>query len=382
MSYVNKTAEQIIQEVQQVFVKVLGNPSLSPSGVIGQLIEQLAQIGIEVENTKAILQSNIYDPAFASGKYLDGLCAFHQITRLPATQSQVGCVIRGATGTVIPRGSVILNTVGNRFLSDNMVTIPMGGQVAALFISEESGPIPCTANTVNRILTKINGWDSVNNLNDGTLGSNVETDTALRKRRQLSLFLNASGTLKSIISALENNQNVKDYNIRENDTKLDMIIDTIVIPPSSIYLCVDINNQYYQEIAQILSFKKSGGCVMVGNITVTYIDPLYPWQTSIVKFDIPNEIQIYISLTVINDNFTAETIPNIKQAIYNNFYGIDGGEPVQMGEPFLAGRFYVRNYKITTITIGTSPNPTGTSITTAINEVARLELNNIVVTVI
>lgn len=387
MSYVNKTAEQIIQEIQQVFVNVLGNPSLSPSGILGQLIEQLAQIGIDVENTRAVLQSNIYDPAFASGKYLDGLCAFHQITRLPATPSQVYCKVTGNPGTFIPRGSIILNTLGNRFIADMQGTINQGGFTGILFISEENGPIPCDANTVNRILTKITGWDSVTNLTNGTLGSNEETDTALRKRRQLSLNLNSSGTMRSIISSLENNQNVRDYNIKENNTEVDIIIDSITIPPSSIYLCADVDNQHYQDIASILSFKKSGGCNMVGNITQTYIDPLYPWQIYTVKFDVANIIQTYISITVINDNFTAETITSIKQAIYNNFYGLDGSSPVKMGESFYATRFSapvnkLGIYKITTLTIGTNPNPTGASITTAINEVAKLNLNNIVVTVI
>lgn len=387
MSYVNKTAEQIIQEIQQVFINVFGNPSLSPSGIIGQLVEQLAQIGIDVENTRALLQSNIYDPAFASGKYLDGLCAFHQITRLPPKPSQVSCIITGAVGIVIPKGSVILNTAGNRFLSDNIVTIPISGQITALFISEDNGPIPCGANTVNRILTKITGWDSVNNPTNGTLGSNEENDTALRKRRQISLFLNASGTLKSIISALENNQNIRDYNIRENVTNADIIIDGITILPKSIYLCVDTDTQYYPQVAQILYEKKSGGCGMVGNVTQNYTDPTYTWESFTAKFDVANIIQTYILITVINDNFTAETIPNIKQAIYNNFYGLDGSAPVQMGEPFYAGRFYapvvkLGIYQITALTIGTSPNPTGTSVTTLINEVARLSLDNIVVTVI
>ena len=387
MSYVNKTAEQIIQEIQQVFVNVFGNPSLSPSGIIGQLVEQLAQIGIDVENTRALLQSNIYDPAFASGKYLDGLCAFHQITRLPATPSQVYCKVTGSPGTFIPRGSIILNALGNRFIADMQGTINQGGFTGILFISEDNGPIPCDANTVNRILTKITGWDSVTNLTNGTLGSNEETDTALRKRRQISLSLNASGTLKSIISALENNQNIRDYNIRENVTNADVIIDSITILPKSIYLCVDTDTQYYSQIAQILYEKKSGGCGMVGSITQTYTDSLYPWETFTAKFDVANIIQTYISITVINDNFTAETIPNIKQAIYNNFYGLDGSEPVQMGEPFYAGRFYapvvkLGIYQITALTIGTSQSPTGTSIATLVNEVARLSLDNIVVTVI
>lgn len=387
MSYVNKTAEQIIQEIQQIFINVFGNPSLSPSGIIGQLVEQLAQIGIDVENTRALLQSNIYDPAFASGKYLDGLCAFHQITRLPPTPSQVSCIITGAVGTVIPKGSVILNTAGNRFLSDNIVTIPISGQITALFISEDNGLITCGANTVNRILTKITGWDGVNNPTDGTLGSNEETDNALRKRRQISLSLNASGTLKSIISALENNQNIRDYNIRENVTNANIIIDGITILPKSIYLCVDTDTQYYPQVAQILYEKKSGGCGMVGNVTQNYTDPTYTWESFTAKFDVANIIQTYISITVVNDNFTAETIPSIKQAIYNNFYGLDGSAPVQMGEPFYAGRFYapvvkLGIYQITALTIGTSPSPTGTSVTTLINEVARLSLDNIVVTVI
>lgn len=387
MSYINKTAEQIIQEIQQVFINVFKNPSLSESSVVGQLIEQLALIGIIVEDTRALLQSYVYDPAFASGKYLDSLSALHQIIRLPPKPSQVGCIITGAVGTVIAAGSIVLNTAGNRFVIDTGVIIPPAGAIAVLFISEDDGPIPCNANTVNRILQKITGWDSVNNLNDGTLGNAGETDTALRKRRNISLYLNASGSVRSIISALENNQNVRDYNIRENNTEINMIIDTITIPPSSIYLCVDIDNQYYQDIAQILSFKRSGGCNMVGNITQTYVDPLYPWQVYVIKFDVANIIQTYISITVVNDNFTAETIPNIKQAIYNNFYGLDDTIPVQMGQPFYASRFSapvnkLGIYQITALTIGKNANPTTTIVTTAINEVARLNLNNIVVTVI
>jgi hypothetical protein len=58
-----------------------------------------------------------------------------------------------------------------------------------------------------------------------------------------------------------------------------------------------------------------------------------------------------------------------------------------MGESFYAGRFYapvvkLGIYQITALTIGTTPTPTGTNITTLINEVARLNLNNIVVTVV
>jgi hypothetical protein len=387
MSYVNKTAEQIIQEIQQVFVNVFGNPSLSPSGIIGQFVEQLAQIGIDVEGTRALLQSNIYDPAFASGKYLDGLCAFHQITRLPPISSVVTCTITGLPNTIIPINSIVLNTNGDRFYSIAQIIIPISGTITAIFKSVNTGAISCTANTVNRILQKITGWDSINNLTDGILGNDGETDTALRKRRQISLSLNASGTLKSIISALENNQNVRDYNIRENVTNADLIIDSITISPKSIYLCVDVDTQYYSEIAQILYEKKSGGCGMVGSVTQDYTDPVYPWETFTAKFDIPITVQTYISITVINDNFTAETIPNIKQAIYNNFYGLDGSEPVQMGEPFYAGRFYapvvkLGIYQITALTIGKTQSPTGTSITTLINEVARLNLNNIVVTVV
>jgi uncharacterized phage protein gp47/JayE len=155
MSYTNKTAEQIIQEIQQVFINVFKNPSLSESSVIGQLVEQLSLIGIDVEDTRALLRGYVYDPAFASGKYLDSLCALHQITRLPPKPSQVGCIITGAVGTVIPAGSIVLNTAGNRFVIDTGVTIPSAGAIAVLFISEDNGAIPCNANTVNRILKKI-----------------------------------------------------------------------------------------------------------------------------------------------------------------------------------------------------------------------------------
>ena len=387
--YIQKTAEQILAETQLAFKNTFGSSvNLTPSSINGVFIQELANIGIATETTRALLMSQIYNPNFASDKYLDGLCAFHQITRINATPSVVTCKITGLSGVVIPTGSQILNTNGDIFTNPLAITIPDNGTIDAEFHSLQTGAIPCDQNSLNRIVQSISGWDTVNNYSDGMLGTATESDNNLRSRRKNSVYLNSAGSLKSIISALENSNNINDYNIDENFSTVDKITQNVTISPQHIYLCVDAPESAYQDIAEILYSKKSAGCALTGNINVTYTDPDYPWVTYHVQFDIAIPVQIEIHVSVLqNNNMTDTIIDEIKNALLQNFTGADGSIPVQMGTPFYSSRFYtpiiqLGIYDITQLTIGVKDGVQGQYIALDFNQIARLQADNIYVTLV
>lgn len=392
MSYIRKTKQELYDEFINIFknkVFKIDN-EISASSIIGQICLEFAEYAYNNnEAIKAELLSKIMDPDFASGKYLDSIANRHGIERFEPKRSVVTCQVNGLANTIIPKNTIVLNQKGDRFLLINATTIPSTGIIDAIFESEKVGEIDCFANTVNRIFKNVTGLSAVNNLTDGTRGTLNETDNHLRLRLKELLYINSSNSLFSIISALSNNVKVNDFNIEENNTNQEKIIDNVVINPHSIILFVDIESIYYNEVAKILATKKSGGCGMMGNITINYIDPVYTYQITPTKFNIPTVINIFMSLTVIytNNSSTEDLIINIKQAIYNRFYGLDDSKKVTMREKtFDVSRFnaVVVNLgidRIPNFTMGITQNPTTTSVIIPFGKIAKLELNNIQVSV-
>lgn len=87
------------------------------------------------------------------------------------------------------------------------------------FVSQNFGPLPAPANSVNEIITPISGWDAVKNPEDGIMGRNIETDAELRLRRENSLSVVGSSTVNAIKSKILQEVNgVSKVLVFENET--------------------------------------------------------------------------------------------------------------------------------------------------------------------
>ncbi len=391
MSYIRKTATEVLTQIQNVFKNVFGaNVTTTPSSTVGVFSQELTNIGVEVEDTRALLFSNVYDPNFASGKYLDGLCAFHQIKRNSATKSIATCNITGLSGVVIPTGSaVILNANGDQFKNTGDVTITAGVANGVVFEAVKIGAISVVANSLNRIQNTIAGFDTVTNPTDGVTGSVIESDNSLRFKRKKSLYANSSGGLRSIIGALEENNNVIDYNIYENYT-LSQITNPAIIDAKALYLVVylrDNSPTKLTEIAEILYLKKSAGCGMMGTLH-QYTDPLYSWEIYNTHFDLAIQRPIEMHINIDHaPGFTANTPDKIRTAIIASFLGEDGSVPVQMRIVFSTSKFYPAIisqgvYNINSFTMNIIGEAPDIKITTAFADVATLIAANINITVV
>jgi len=323
--FVPYTAQEAIDVINAIFIDVFGaNVNLSPSSVNGQFIQQLANKLINNETFMTTLTTSTYNPNVNSGVWLDMICNLLGIYRQVATYSNAICTCFGSAGTVIPQGIQIVSTNGDIFQSQAVATIGVGGSIEMEFVAIVSGAVPVLANTLNNIITRIYGWDSVTNVVEGTIGGTTETDNELRNSRVARLYTQGSASLGSIYSSLLSVPNVLDVYVQENDTVLPITIDGVTIPPNNIYLAVLGGTGL--DIATAIYNKKSPGITMYGNTNYT-ITTIYNTQWTAI-YQTPVQIPLQVNITVGNSAFLPVGIETqIKDVIVNNFNGTDINVP-------------------------------------------------------
>lgn len=344
--FVPYTAQQSLQQIQAVFTTVFGSScNFAPPGVNGQFTQELANINQNQQDQLLQIYAQNFDPRYASGIFLDTICALNGILRLPATPSVVVCQLTGIVGTVIDAGSQVLNTNGDLFLLDTQVTIPSGGVINGTFSSFEDEPIECGANTLTRIVQQVNGWSTVNNTDAGVIGTNTETDFDLRNRYNYLLGLESSGGIASVASAFYDSPIIPNSNVQQNTTDSPLSILGVTISPHAIYISLVPGAATQNDIAALIVSKAPPGCGQDGNTTYTYTDPRYSWQTYDVTYQVavPFYVQVNVMLQGLSGDYPGDINVQIQNAIYNNFYGYDtaiGLSRVRIGATIFANRFY------------------------------------------
>ena len=337
-------ASEIKGAFQGVFTSALGTDlNLDDSTPQGALIDDFTTEK-QLDNAQILYLMNQLNPETASGVFQDALGMIYSIQRKPATASIANCICTGMAGTVLngintgnPATAQSVN--GDIFACLNTVTIPASGETSEIpFVCTETGEKPVGVNTVNSIYQKVQGWDSVNNPNGGTLGTNVESREAFEERRKESLALNATGSLSAVKAALLNVDGVSDVFVYENDGD-DAIADYhgVSLGPHSIYCCIEGGTA--DDIGKAIYNSKSAGCDTNGSSTATYTDS-FTGVTYSYSYQIPTAVPVYIQVNV-GASIGDAVKDQIMNALYNNFYGVSGGNElkVSIGDTIYASRF-------------------------------------------
>jgi len=193
------------------------NPALNTPQ--GQLASSLTAI-IAQTDSEFLALSNGVDPAYAAGRMQDAIGRIYFLTRIPASSTTVTVRCTGAVGTVIPVGSMVSDAAGNLYTSLAAGTIPIAGFIDIVFSSVLTGPIACPIGYITAIYQAIIGWDRVENLAAGTPGTDVESRADFEFRRELSVAMNAQGTLDAILGTVLQVANVLDAYGTENVTSI------------------------------------------------------------------------------------------------------------------------------------------------------------------
>lgn len=239
----------------------------------------------------------------------------------------------------------------------------------------ETGVIQQDANTIQTIQSPLVGWDTVTNPFAAVVGTDIETDAALRLRYLKAKFRDGMNTYEAIYSAILSLDGVQQVVIYENETYTDFISPPV--PKKSFYPIV--LGGIDSEIAKAIWDNKPAGILSYGSTTVAVNDSQgLPHNIS---FDRPTALPVYIGITIVKDGtFPSDGVTLIEDALLTHI------STLRIGEDILYSRLYtpINNatggFYVTSLTIGTSPAPSGTNnIVVPFNNIANLSRSNIVI---
>ena len=349
--------EAIATDWKEAFKIDENTPELKtePETPAGQLIDGMTALVVQ-KDSELMQLANMFNPVTATGIYQDALAKIYFINRHVAQPTVVTCQCKGLNGTVIPRGAVVQSNDGYQFTANENITIPAGGEVNALFSCTETGPILVSANSVQKIITVIPGWDSVNNSAAGVTGRNEETQSEFEERRYNSVAANSHGLAESVGGAVYN----------------------LVVPPHSVYLSVYGGES--QDIGMTMHNKLDAGCGTAGNTSVTITDPTNG-SLHLYYYTVPTVKPVYVQVTTAPD--VLYNAADVQQAILDNFLGnVEGFNRVIMGDELYSSRFYQTIIDaglngLVKVEVSTDNSTFDLSVEFALNEMPTLSIDDI-----
>lgn len=217
--------------------------------------------------------------------------------------------------------------------------------------AEEIGETSAPARALTVIDNPQTGLDFVVNIEDATLGNEVETDAELKARREESLQRAGAGTLGSILSVVSEIEGVTAQVGFENVN----LIEVDGRPPKSFEIVVQGGDE--DIIAQTIFNTKPAGIETFGSVTRQITDSQGFLQS--VKFSRPTGIPIFVELDLSTDaNYPADGDDQVKAAIvaFGNALGI--GADVIVIPKLLCSIDSIPGITDAEIRVGIAANPT------------------------
>jgi uncharacterized phage protein gp47/JayE len=341
--------QEVREEIAQSWINAFKSDdtpdiNTAPETPQGQIIDA-ETLAITQKDAELAFLANMFNPKTARGIWQDALAEIYFIKRKKAVNSRCYCILTGLNGTVIEKGSKIQSSADSTYWDLlETVTINDNSSVTALFECESEGAVIASPNTLNKIITTVAGWDTVNNIQSATVGSLEESQQAFEKRRYDSVALNSVGTTASVFSRVNQIDDVVGCYVVDNKTNVNKIIDDYLLKPHSIYVAVIGGSN--QDIAEAIYRSLSAGCDYNGNTQITVADP-HTHAKEKVTFMRPTLQNVYIKVNVFDKDLPDDYENLIKNAVITNFYGQDeqieiAGEAVTraiMGQDIYASRF-------------------------------------------
>jgi uncharacterized phage protein gp47/JayE len=373
-----KRLADIKVDIENELKTTFGNGiNLDPESVFGQIV------GIFAEREDLVWQGleDVYNsqyPDTAFGVSLDNVAALTGIQRIPARPAVANVTLTGSVGTIIPLGSLVaVPNNGPQFKTLTQTVIPSGSSISVSVESVNTGLITAAAGTITAIVTPITGWNAVTNPLDATPGNEVESDTALRIRREQQLQKSGAATVEAMRASLLTVSGVTQVIIFENTS---MVTDLNGLPPKSFQAFVQGGAN--QAIGNKIWAVKAAGILSYGTITTSVVDS--QGITHLINWSRPVEKNIYVivNLTTNPSKFPVNGATLTRDAILAYGSALEIGDPVIVIPEMIASIASISGILNATILVGLSPNPTGSAnIIQNVNEIAKFDSTRITVNV-
>ncbi|TDT01695.1 baseplate J/gp47 family protein [Erwinia rhapontici] len=374
--------QAVLSTITGFFRQIYGTDAyLDPDSKDGQMIALVA-LAIHDANNTAIAVYNSFSPGTAQSDALTRNVKINGIRRKGATNSTVDLLLRGAAGTTITNGSV-RDDNGIVWNLPAVVTIGVDETAIATATCATTGAVAALSGTVTGINTPTRGWTSVTNPIAATVGSSVESDSALRIRQAQSVALPALTPFDTVDGAIANIAGVTRHKLYENDTGS---VDANGLPAHSISAIVDGGDA--TTIAQILRGKKGQGVATYGKTSITVPDR-YGNPHSI-SFSRPEDVPVFVEIKLeVFAGYTTQIGEQIRQAVADYIGSLSIGYGVLLSRVYSPANLGVvsggnaRYYDITELLIGKADDALApANIVMAYDQAASCDPGNIKITVV
>ncbi len=385
--YVMPTIEEIKSDLEEDFrAEIDPAIDLSPEQPMGQAVGIFARTEALTQELIQTL-ANGMNPNAAENFLLDNICALTGTTREPAKKSTVTLSCDLDAAFTAAQGSMMANVVGFegiRFVNVEEVdlSLEVAGVYPIEFESSEYGPVVANATTLTVITAPVTGWNSCTNALDAVLGSHVETDELLRKRREDELTAAGACTVDSIRADILKVDGVKQCYVFEN---VSLSTDENGLPGKSIEVVIHdgiVPAADDDEIAQAVWDSKPAGSETYGTTTVMVAD-----STGIpraVKFSRATVKNVWFEFDVLIDSTFYPTagasLIKVAAALYGDNY-------LNLGRDVFANTFKAAALAIpgvldvTALRLGFSASPVGlVNLTITGREIADVDTSRMTVT--
>ena len=383
-----KTLNSYLEDVRAAYLAIDAAWNISPESPDGNSIEIWSELLANLDEAVVAAYQAI-DPRVAVGQQLDRIAALNRLTRQAGTFSTATVQLTGTAGTVVPAGTEFRNSeTGTLWASDTDVTLDGSGDGEVNVTCTTAGPEPAAIGSIDTIATPVGGLSSVDNADAASLGTDEETDTAFRIRRNESVGRPGNNQVESMFASVADVSGVNRARIYENFTG---ITDSNGLNPHSLAVIVDGGD--VEDIAQAMAIRKNPGTNLNrdnGSIDNEVTEStITPEGTQIaMTFFRPLLTTIHVRVEVVG-TFDAD---DVKDAIVSyskgellddvtgfDRTGFDIGDDVPVGKLFTpVNRTLATGAFAESITIGTSAGSLGSStITIPFNGLAVFDVGSI-----
>lgn len=261
-----------------------------------------------------------YNPNVATGQGLRNIGMITGTYKGAASRSSAIINLLGTTGALVPKGSIVTDTDGNEYYTNKDAYIPTEVSVLAV----NSGNIPIPAGSISIIKSVVPGWNSILQANDGTVGSEPQSETEYRNFRNRTVMHGSRTVQESVYSEILKT-GVVQVTVINNDTASPYPDGT---PPNAIHVVVgDVLGVTDLEIATAIANSKGLGVITFGSITIPVNDIHgYPHDISFTK---STQVDIYVKVVI---KYYAENTSGldelVNKAISDHINALTSGQDV------------------------------------------------------
>lgn len=390
-----KTLQSYLEDVRASYLGIDEGWNISPESPDGQAIAVWCEL-LALLDEGLIAAYRSVDPDTAVGQQLDRIARISGIERQDGTFSTATVEFSGTNGTVIPTGTEVRNTETDTIWETDSSVEISGGTATVGVTCTTVGPEPAATGDLSVIATPLSGVTSVTNNSPASLGRAVETDALFRVRRNNSVGAPGQNQVDSIFGGVANVDDVKHARVYENYTST---TDSNGLDSHSIAVFAD--GGAVDDVALAIANRKNPGTGLnAGNAfganEVTADVETEENSPLTVTFFRPTLSDVYVDVEVTGELASGDE-DEIKQAIVDYSLGelfggsTDGFDKTGfgIGEIVPASKLYTpanrvigsRGY-VSSLTVGTTATPTGSTVDPGFDGLAVLSTARIAITVV